>query len=231
MLNETIHIPESSNGDLAHAMTKAGLSAIPLLGGPAVELFQYVVRTPLEKRRDAWMAKVGDKLLELETQGIKLEDLQTNEQFVSVVMNATSIALRTHQAEKLDALRNAVMNVAKGQSPEETLQHMFLGFIDSFSELHLRILKAFQAPLPPPALMSEGAIGTLSDVLEFNVPELLNRQDVYIHLWRDLCSCRLIEDTMGEGMVSLEGMVSDIHIARKRTSDFGDKFLAFITQQ
>jgi hypothetical protein len=32
---------------------------IPVVGGPAAELFQQVVQPPLEKRRIAWMANVA----------------------------------------------------------------------------------------------------------------------------------------------------------------------------
>lgn len=59
---------------------------------------------------------------------------------VSIVLQATQIALRTHQTEKRMALRNAVMNAALPQAPEEGLQQMFLHFIDTFTEWHLRLL-------------------------------------------------------------------------------------------
>ena len=39
--------PEPTAGDTAHLITKAGLSAIPILGGPAAELFSALVVPPL----------------------------------------------------------------------------------------------------------------------------------------------------------------------------------------
>ena len=57
MTDEKLQVPERSMADAAHALVKAGLSAIPMVGGPAVELFQYVVQPPLERRREAWMAE------------------------------------------------------------------------------------------------------------------------------------------------------------------------------
>jgi len=220
MSDEKFQVPERSKADAAHALTKAGLSAIPVVGGPAVELFQYVIQPPLEKRREAWMADVGKKLRELETQGVKLEDLQTNEQFVSAVMYASQVALRTHQAAKLDALRNAIFHIAKGQAPEEAIQHLFFNFVDSFTELHLQILKAFQSPSPPPSM----SMGGLANVLEFNIPELRNRRDIYDQFWRDLYS---------RGLVSTEGLhvtMSGSGLAQKRTTGLGDAFLQFIEE-
>jgi len=117
MADDRLAVPAKSPGDAAHAVTRAGLSVIPLFGGPAVELFQYVLQPPLERRRERWMADVGERLKELERKGLKLESLQGNEQFITAVMHATHIALRTHQAAKLQALQNAIVNSAAGQAP------------------------------------------------------------------------------------------------------------------
>lgn len=213
-------MPKRTMGDVAHALAKAGLSAIPVLGGPAVELFQYVVQLPLEKRRDAWMTTVGEKLQELEAQGFKLEDLQSNEQFVTTVMHASQLALRTHHSAKLAALRNAIINVARGQAPEEAIQHLFLDYVGSFTELHLRILKVFSSPTLPPNISANG----LSDVLEYNIPEMLGRRELYDQFWRDLYL---------RGLVNTEGlhtMMSGNGLTQKHTTGLGESFLGFISE-
>lgn len=164
------------------------------------------------------MADVGVRLSELEVQGLRLEELQVNEQFVSAVMYASQIALRTHKEEKLEALRNAVIHVATGQAPDEAVQHLFLGFVDSLTELHLRILKIFQAPATPENI----SVGGLSHVLEFNVPELRGRRDIYDQFWRDLYS---------RGLVNTDGLhttMTGSGLASKRTTGLGDAFLEFI---
>jgi hypothetical protein len=38
MADENLEVPLRSKGDAAHAIVKAGLSAVPMVGGPAVEL-------------------------------------------------------------------------------------------------------------------------------------------------------------------------------------------------
>jgi len=220
MADEMPKIPKRSIGDTAHAVTKAGISAIPVIGGPAAELFQYVMQTPLERRREAWMAEIGGKLQDLESKGLKLDDLQNNEQFVSAVMHASQIAPRTHQKEKLAALRNAIANVAKGQAPEEAVQHLFLDFVDSFTEIHLRIVKAFQSPSLPAGL----SMGTLSRVLEHNIPELQGKRELYDQFWRDLYS---------RGLVNTDNLylhMSGSGLIEKRTTTLGDAFLKFISE-
>lgn len=220
MDKEKLEVPEPSKRDVAHSITKAGLSAIPIVGGAAVELFQNVVQPPLEKRRVAWMAQVGEKLQELEEKGLNLETLQENEQFISAAMYASQLALRTHKEEKLSALRNAVANIATGQAPEEAMQHLFLNFVDSLTELHIQILKLFQSPTPPPNM----SMGGLSSVLEYNMPEMRGRRDLYDQLWKDLYT---------RGLINTDGMhtaMSGNGLGQKRTTGMGDAFLRFISE-
>jgi hypothetical protein len=112
--NDPLKPPKGTKGDAAHAVARAGLSAIPLVGGASVELFQYIVQPPLEKRRLAWMSAVGEKLKELEEGGLNIDKLQEDDRFLSTVMAASQLALKTHQEEKRAALRNVTANAAKG---------------------------------------------------------------------------------------------------------------------
>lgn len=220
MTNDRLTVPQKTPTDTAHAIAKAGLSVIPIIGGPAVELFQYVIQPPLEKRRERWMADIGEKLHELEANGLKLESLQANEQFISAVMYASQIVLRTHQEAKLEALRNAILNVANGQAPDETFQNMFFNFIDSLTEEHLRILKVFQAPNSPPMM----EMGSLNAILEYNIPESQGQKDLYDQLWKDLFSRGLVNtDRMN---ITLSGR----GLTEKQTTAIGDAFLKFITR-
>lgn len=218
-MGDSIEPPKQSKGDLAHTAAKAVLSAVPYIGGSAVELLQLVIQPPLERRRAEWMQAVGEKLQELEQQGLDVQALSQNEEFVSAVMHASSMALRTHQQEKLDALRNAVLNIATGQAPEDALQHMFFRWIDSMSPLHLRMLKFFQAPTPPPNI----SMGGLGHVLEQNIPELRGKRHIYDQVWKDLYVNGLTNTD------SLHVTMSGNGLGQKRTSELGDAFIAFIS--
>ena len=220
MVEDDLEPPEATKGDVAHAIAKAGLSIIPGVGGPAVELFQYLVQPPLERRRAEWMRSVGEKLQELDAKGVDIEKLGQNEEFISAVMHASQIALRTHQNEKRDALRNAVFNVAAGQSPGEALEQMFFEWIDSLSVLHIQILKLFQHPTPPPNM----SMGGLGSVLEHNMPKLRGHGHIYNQVWKDLYF---------RGLVNTEGMnvtMSGSGLSSKRTTEIGDAFLRFVSE-
>lgn len=207
-----------SIGDAAHALAKAGLSAIPIVGGPAVELFQYVVQPPLEKRRAEWMQSVGERLESLESKGLDLASLQVNEQFISVVMEASQSALRTHNSAKLEALRNAVINVAIGHGPEETVQHLLLGYVDELTEMHFRILKVFHSPEVP----TELSVGGLDSVLTHNIPSLRPQRDLYDQFWRDLYARGLVNTD------SLHVTMSGSGLTQRRTTGLGEAMLRFI---
>lgn len=212
--------PKPTAGDAAHALTKAGLSMIPVIGGPAVELFQHLVQPPLERRRNEWMEQVGEKLQSLEQNGLNLDDLQSNEQFITAVMQASTAALRTHGTEKLAALRNAVINIASGQGPEETIQHLLLSFVDDFSEMHLRVLAFADAPRPRPGISAGG----LGHVLEDNIPHLRGQRGLYDQLWKDLYLRGLIN------MESLHVMMTGNGLVESRTTELGKALLKFIAE-
>ena len=220
MSTDELEPPKRSGADTLHALAKAGISAIPIIGGPGAELFQHVVQPPLEKRRIEWMGYVGEKLLELERRGVDIEELSGNEEFVSAVLHASQLAVRTHRQEKREALRNALFNIASGKVPEESVQQIFLEYIDSFSDLHVQLLKFFQQPPDTSNVM----MGALSSVIEQGMPNLKGKGQVYGQVWNDLVSRGLV------GNVGLQVMMSGQGLAGKRTTALGDAFLDFISE-
>ena len=221
--------PKRNAGDVGYAVVKAGISSLPIVGAAATELLNLIVSPPLEKRRLEWMDMVGNGLRELEEKmGIVLEDLQNNDKFIDAAMDATQIALRTSQREKLDALRNALLNSVLPNSLEESIRKMFFSFIDTFGIFHIKILELFQNPRKwfpkhgmqyPEIIMS----GALSHLIERAFPSLRNNRDLYDLIWKDLYL---------RGLVSTEGlhtMMTASGVEAKRTTGIGDSFLNFIS--
>lgn len=140
--NPDDHPPEETAGDKVYAVARAALSSVPLVGSAGAELMGLVLAPPLVKRRDEWLDSLATRLRDLEekVQGFKVENLADNEAFVSATLQATQVALRTHEKEKLDALRNAVLNVAVGKMPDEGLRTIFLGLVEALTPVHLRLL-------------------------------------------------------------------------------------------
>lgn len=133
--------PKRKTSDIIHSVVKTSLSVCTVgIGG---ELFSWLVTPSLEKRRDKWVESIAQRLegLEKKVKGFKIENLCENESFISTLMHASQAAIRSHQKQKLEALQNTVLNAAMPNALEEDLQLMFLNFVDSFTLLHLRMLK------------------------------------------------------------------------------------------
>ena len=199
-----------------HTLVKAGIAALPLLGGSLNELVSLVLAPSLERRRDKWLEDMAEALgaIEAQVEDFKIENLSGNEAFVSVVMHCSQIALRNHQKEKLEALRNAVLNAALADAPEQDLQHMFLTFVDSFTPRHLRLLKC----------LDESKVIHSEKDLDGFFPELKDQQDFYCQIIRDLHSCGLTNITSPS-----DDTVVNRRIFDQNVTDLGKKFLHFIT--
>jgi hypothetical protein len=221
--------PQKSIGDVAHALAKSVISQTPIVGAPAAEIFALVVTPPYERRRDEWIENIGNGLKELaeEVEGFKIEELSQNEAFITTVTHASQVAIRNHQKEKLEALRNAVLNAALPNAPEEDLQLMFLTYIDSLTTWHLAILSYLNDPREwgnrHGVTYPEWHMGGVSTGLEHAFPELRGKQDTYDVFVKDLHSRGLIRTD------SLHTTVSGGSILASLTSTLGKQFIQFIT--
>jgi hypothetical protein len=221
--------PKESGQDYGHAVVRAGLGVIPFGGTAAIEIFNKVVTPPIEKRRDEWRQLVGERLQQLEEDGeIDLAELVANEIFATTILQATQVAIRNHHEEKIEALRNAVINAALPNPPDESIQLMFLNLVDTFTVWHLRLLRLFQNPKgwfeennkQAPSFSMTSSIAAL---LTAAYPELSNQRRFY-----DL----VVSELDAKGLSTASGthvMMSATGAFEKRTTELGDKFLQFIT--
>jgi hypothetical protein len=221
--------PEPTPGDTGAAVVRSVLGAFPVLGQAAQELFQRVIAPPLVRRQQEWMNDVAEALRRLETDGrIDFDAIRDNPAFIDTMLSASQQAVRTSQQAKRDALRNAVVNSALPSAPDATKQQMFLGLIDRCTDWHLRILKLFADPAkeframgldPNFAVLSS----SLSQTLEHAIPELRGQRQLYDLVWADLFAAGLVNSQQMHTMMTPQGAMSC------RTSDFGNEFLAFIS--
>ena len=147
--NRDLTPPEETGLDKAGAIVKAAISDVPLPGtSAAAELLAQYIGPGYEKRLHEWRESVAQTILDLKDQveGFSIDSLVGNQEFLTAFAAATNAAVRTHQVEKLDALRNAVSNVAAGSAPGDDLQLMFLWYVDTLTPFHIRLLRFWQDP-------------------------------------------------------------------------------------
>jgi hypothetical protein len=226
-------LPIPSIGDRALQATKVVVAGIPLVGGSGVEIMNMVITPPLERRRNEWFSDLAQRLFELEdrVEGFRVEELSENSAFITTALQASTIALRNHQTEKLEALKNAVLNAALPKSPDENLQQMFLSFVDAMTEWHIRILLFFNDPIAWGKAhgvgFTEPSIGcAIEQRLVEAFPDLKGKSEMYTQIVKELATnMGLIAD------VSLQTMMTGPGTLSSRTTGLGKKFVTFITEQ
>jgi len=139
--------PERTAFDYALAIAKVGTIAFPFFG-PGVTLVDLLTAPLRTKRLSDWQEELRLRLNDLSQRvgGLTPEALAKDDAFVSAWFQATQAALRTHQKEKLDALRNAVLNAALGKDAQTNRQAQFLSLVDRFTAAHLTLLRFFRDP-------------------------------------------------------------------------------------
>lgn len=220
-----------TEGDHIRTGIRAILSAIPFAGGPLEILFSRYSPSPIDRRRDKFLMSINSGLKELQEKlkSFDLESLAKNATFITALLQAWQIAIRNHQKEKLDALRNAVLNTALISKPDDDEILVFLNYIDSLTPWHLRLLKFFDDPkrwgeqnkISYPNWIGGGS----SAVLEHTFPELVDRRDFY-HL--------VVNDLYNRGLMGSDARVLNVQMSSdgmfaSRTTDRGKQFLKFIT--
>jgi hypothetical protein len=224
-------LPKDGIGDDVHRGVRAVLSAIPFAGGAAVELFNRLLAPPIQRRRDAWLNDIAERLAAMEQEGrVSVEKLSRTDEFVSTVMQASQAAVRNHQREKLDALRNAVLNSALGHGPEDAKREMFLALIDSFGVWHLRALAFLGDPdgwvRQHGIKMQENLICKSVDAALYNqFGELYREPDFRRALIQDLRGRSLIQNSDAE----FEFAAATTGRRTAATTALGREFLRFVT--
>lgn len=134
--------------DKLHRAARAGMQSIPVVGGLANEIFCSLVVNPAEARRQAWMETVSEVVNEV-CEGVdQLQELVEDPAFVSTLMTASALAMRTGEPEKIGALKAAIYNSALGQSEGEATQQMHLAALATLTSIHLHLLEFFESRNP-----------------------------------------------------------------------------------
>jgi len=221
---------KKSAGDIAREVGKAIISAVPTAVGRLQGGFENIFASRIEKRKQGWLEELAAVVTEVQERVNDLtpEKLAANEAFVTVAMQASQVAIRNHQKSKLDALRNAVLNSALPNPPQEDEQMIFLRLIDQLTPWHLRILALLDNPVQ---WMERNGVqnpswgmGGVATVIEHCLPDLRGQRDTYDQIVRDLQA----EGLIGQGQFIHVTMTGNGMI-QSRTTDRGKGFIKYIT--
>jgi len=180
------------------ALAKGAISEIP--GG---SMLMELLSVRVSKRQAQFLKELSTDLdnLKEQVEGFHLETLAENDAFVSTTLEVLATSVRTHQAAKLKAARNIVLNAALPNAPNDNLQKMFVTWLDQLTEWHLVVLRLAQDGRLPEIDFSTSnwaihtsALDKLSDVIESEYPEFNGRHSECIQLLRDLYMWGLVSN-------------------------------------
>jgi hypothetical protein len=222
-----LSVPEPSLTDRVHAILKGGIGSIPVAGNLLAEIFGMVMGPPIERRRREWYERVAETVIDLSKKGVDLDTLRDNPEFIDTVIQTSRIAMTTSQSEKLEALRNAVINAALSGSPDSTRRQLILHWVDGFTAAHVQILELFDDPprwfasrrKAKPEFVN---ISTFPAVLRQAYPELAADKELCQIIWTDLHSSGLIGATNYSINMSAHGAM------QSQTTETGRQFAQFL---
>lgn len=148
MADELEPYPEAGLRDYARSGVEAGIAAIPVIGGSLQVLADVVIAPSLTKRRDAWLRKLHELMVELKEKvdGFDAASLAGDEVFVTAVADASRIAMGTHLEEKLEMLKNCLAHMAVDQSRDDFLDLQLFRFVDELAPEHFVVLQYLNNP-------------------------------------------------------------------------------------
>jgi hypothetical protein len=223
--------PEKSRSDNINLAIKAVTSAIPYAGGPLSILFESIFTSPIEKRKEDWFKSLGSAIVELteRVEVLTTESLSNDEKFISISMQATQIALRNHQKEKLDALRNCVINSIIITSIDENKALLFTRIVDEITPLHIQLLSF----LKDPKIIEEKlqSLTNPSSSVQSSVTNYSSNAEIWFEYFPEFKKSEfiinfIINDLFSKGFISTDNINMGHGIVIK---DFGREFLTFIS--
>ena len=161
-----------------------------------------------------------------------VDRLQSDEHFTTIALQAAAVALRTHEQEKLDALRNAVLNAALMPTIHEAQQQMFISLLDGFTAWHLRLLRFFSdQDFFREEFTRTSSPLSLRAVIVRHFPELEGPVDIYSQMIREIGNAGLVVAEVFELHSGLPGLSEESLrwiTANEVMTVRGRQFLAFV---
>ncbi len=218
-------LPQNTAKDVIYAGIKGMLGEIPG-GSTAGELLALVVTPPLAQRMDNFLEGLAQDIAELQDQveSLQSDKLTANQLFITATVQAAQIALRSHQPEKIDILRNAVLNTAILTDPKDDMVQTFLSYVDTLTVSHIVVLEYYYDPklwgTEHNINWPDWSMGGVLTPLKHAMPEL--GEEFAKQIIKDLQARGLLADFNPGVTITDSGMFAG------RTTDMGKDFLEFI---
>jgi len=206
------------------------VNLVPVVGGAVATLLTSALNNRLNERRERWFSELAEAVKDLEDrfEGFDPDALADNESFLDAVVTATRTVDRSSQREKIEALRNAVLNSALPSAPEPDIQQLYFALVDDLTPTHLHLLTLLNDPPAwfdhRPELQRPQFAITSNRValIQAALPELAEKgQQMIERFYKALTDASLVNGPLS-GMMTADGAWQPV------TTEFAANFLAFI---
>ncbi len=220
--------PQKSNArEIMERAVEAGVGMLPVVGNPAAVAFASAMSWNFNKRMSAWFESLAEGVTALESRvdGLSFDKLADNDEFLDILVAATRAAQATSSKEKLDALRNGIVNSLLPNAPSLDEIHRFFRLVEQFTPSHLRLLSFLDHPhrfydaagVPEPSFYSAPRLALIE-----HLPEFAGNTDWIRLIEGDLAAANL---TNGSGVTTT---MTESGLWQPATSALGRRFIAFI---
>jgi hypothetical protein len=225
--------------DVGYASIKGMLGSFPIVGPYISEIYGISVNSPIQKRLTEHLCKITNQLETLEkAQLLTLDYLKSNQEFLDILIHSGEIAMKNSQEEKLELLRNAVINTALGIDVSRDEKSMLMNIINEITPLHYKLLKMFYQPkdyvIPIIKIVYERQDMRRNVIIPESFNEILKLdKSLFKKLVLDLQTWQLIATMdysyMGFPTDKPEGMIENTESEiLRRNNYFGKKFFEFV---
>jgi len=195
------------------------------LAGTVVEVLRQIFGTAYEHRREAWLRRLYELVVELDERGVDVDALAGRQAFVTAVHDASRIARGEHIEEKLDMLKAVLFNAAT-RVPDDVSDLWTLRYLRWVDELEPQHIAVLRFGLDPRSWLTEAGVdmpefisGPRSEVLKLaSFPFPVEQMEL------------ILEDLRAVGLGDAgSGMVTGRSLYGPWVTDRGRRFLEWLT--
>jgi len=181
--------PSEKKSDLIREFVEEAVSTFIPGGGFAVKIIQKISVPKMEQRQERWETEVTDAINKLYSilGESELTKRAQEEDFLSILLQAYPIMMKNHQADKINYIKNAIINsVIDNENIFDLKTSMFI-LIDELSIIHFYLLFFYKENLS-----RLNSYEHLYEGFENTYPNLINKSE-FIYFTKELGNKNLIE--------------------------------------
>lgn len=227
----TAELPEekSARRRRTEEAMEVAASLVPFAGGVLSLKYAHAFRQADERRAAVWQGQVTETLNALETRvdGLSVDALFENDQFVDALATATRIAEKAASKIKRAALQNALFNIGAGTTLDVDKRTIYLRYVDELTPSHMTLLRFLDGPVEYLAHHAVAwpnvMMGGLMSVVEVAFPGWAADEPFLSTLAGDLESRGLVDSPGFKTVMTGDGLKA------QRTKAKGREFMEFVS--